>query len=60
MLLQNIQNVPFLHIIRILLMMKQNAIFMQDEDKFGTEELKGFKLEKVFIYIRKSTYKLKS
>ena len=40
--------------------MKWNAIFMQDENEFGTEKFKGFKSEKAFIYIEKSIYKLKS
>ena len=33
---------------------------MQDENEFGTEELKDFKLKKFFIYTKKSIYKLKS
>ena len=41
-------------------MAEQNAIFMQDENEFGTEELKGFKSEKAFIYTEKSIYELKS
>ena len=41
-------------------MMEQNAIFMQDKNEFGTEELKSFKPENVSIYIRKSTHELKS
>ena len=60
MLLQNTQNVSFLHITEILLMMKQNAILMQNENEFDTEKFKGFKPEKAFIYIEKSTHELKS
>ena len=33
---------------------------MQDENEFGTEEFKDFKLKKVSIYIKKSIYKLKN
>ena len=33
---------------------------MQDENEFNTEKLKNFKSEKIFIYIRKSIYELKS
>ena len=54
------QNISFLHIIEILLMMEWNAILIQDEDKFGTEKLKNFKSEKAFIYIRKSIHELKN
>ena len=54
------QNVFFLHIIEILSVTEQNAIFMQDENEFNIKKLKGFKLKKAFIYIRKSIYKLKS
>ena len=60
MLLQNVQNVPSLCIIKTLSVAEQNAILMQDEDEFGTEKFKGFKSEKVSIYIRKSTYELKN
>ena len=41
-------------------MMKQNAIFMQNENEFDTEKFKGFKSEKIFIYTEKSIYELKS
>ena len=41
-------------------MIKQNAIFMQDENEFDTEKFKKFKFKKAFIYIRKSTHELKS
>ena len=41
-------------------MMEWNAIFMQDEDEFDTEKSKGFKPEKISIYIKKSIYELKS
>ena len=54
------QNVPFLHIIKILSAVKWNAIFMQDEDEFGTEEPKGFKLKKMSIYTGKSIHELES
>ena len=60
MLLQNIQNVSSLHIIRILLIMKQNAIFMQNENEFDTEKFTNFKLKKISIYTKKSIYELKS
>ena len=60
MLPQNVQNVPSLHINEILSAMKQNTIFMQDENEFDTEKFKGFKLKKVFIYTGKSIYELKS
>ena len=53
-------NISFLHIIKTLLTAKQNVIFMQNENEFNTEKFKGFKLKKAFIYIRKSTYELKS
>ena len=33
---------------------------MQDENEFGIEKFKGFKSEKVSIYIRKSTYELEN
>ena len=58
--LQNMQNVPFLHTIRTLSVAEQNAIFMQNEDEFGTEESKGFKLKKALIYTGKSIYELES
>ena len=57
---QNMQNVPPLCTIRILMMTEQNAILMQNEDEFSTEEPKGFKPEKAFIYTKKSTHELKS
>ena len=59
-LLQNVQNVPPLHIIRTLLMTEWNAILMQDENEVGTEKSKSFKLEKTSIYTEKSIYELKS
>ena len=59
-LLQNTQNVLFLHIIRTLSAEEQNAILMQDENEFGTEKFKKFKFKKTFIYIKKSIYELKS
>ena len=40
--------------------MEQNAIFIQNENEFNTEKLKNFKSEKISIYIKKSTYELKS
>ena len=40
--------------------MKWNAIFMQDEDEFGTEKFKNFKSEKTFIYTKKSIHELKN
>ena len=58
--LQNMQNIPPLYITETLLMMKQNAIFMQNENKFGTEKPKGFKLKKIFIYTEKNTHELKN
>ena len=33
---------------------------MQDEDRFDTKKFKEFKFKKIFIYIKKSIYKLKS
>ena len=54
------QNVPSLYITETLLTAKQNAIFIQNEDEFDTEKLKGFKLKKIFIYTEKSIYELKS
>ena len=57
---QNAWNISLLCIIRTLLMMEWNVIFMQDEDEFGIEKLKDFKSEKTFIYIKKSIYELKS
>ena len=57
---QNMQNVSFLCITETLSAVEQNAIFMQDENEFGTEELKNFKPEKAFIYTEKSTYELKN
>ena len=57
---QNMQNVSFLHIIKILSAMKQNAILMQNENAFSTEKFKNFKFEKASIYTEKSIYELKS
>ena len=57
---QNVWNVLSLCTIRTLSVKEWNAIFMQDEDKFDTEEPKGFKSKKVSIYTGKSTYELKS
>ena len=57
---QNVQNVPFLHITKTLSVMEQNAIFMQNEDEFGTEESKGFKPKKASIYTGKSIYELEN
>ena len=54
------QNVSFLHITETLSIMKWNAIFMQNENEFGTEESKGFKSEKASIYTEKSIHELKS
>ena len=54
------QNISLLYITEILSAVEWNAIFMQDEDEFGTEKFKGFKSEKVSIYIEKSIYELKS
>ena len=58
--LQNVQNVPPLHITETLLMVEWNAIFMQVEDEFGTKKFKNFKPEKTSIYTEKSIYELKS
>ena len=41
-------------------MKKQNAIFIQNENKFDTEKLKGFKFKKTFIYTGKNTHELKN
>ena len=54
------QNIPFLHIIKILSAVKWNAIFMQDENEFDIEKFKSFKFKKTSIYIKKSIYKLKN
>ena len=57
---QNTQNVPSLHTIKTLSVMKWNAILMQDEDEFDIEKFKGFKPKKALIYTEKSIYELEN
>ena len=57
---QDVRNVPPLRTTGTLSAAERNAILMQVEDEFGTEEPKGFKPEKAPIYTGKSTHELES